>query len=137
MPRILTIAVQVTIPEGYELDDQYVPNHIANLLKVGQADAHASLDDDDLDNPDETDIAANLIIGNIIVIKPSDDPAAFFTDGDPRPSYRQMFYNMTEEQLDQTPTIFDDNEGEYYPAEVLTTTEDDILDANHVYIKIK
>lgn len=135
MPRTLTIAMKITIPDGYEVGDDYIPEHINNLIRVGLADAQASLDDPDLDNPDETEIAANLIVGDIIVIKPSDDPAL---DGCQRlNTYREMFHNMTEEQLSQTPTIFDDNVGEYYEAEVLTADADDILDENHVYLKVK
>lgn len=58
---------------------------------------------------------------------------ALFPDGTPRRTYREIFQNMTEEQLDQTPTIYVD--GEYLPAEALVTAEDDILEENHVYLK--
>lgn len=48
-------------------------------------------------------------------------------------TYRQLLQNMTEEQLDQTITLYVD--GEYLPAEALTTDENDVLDENHVYLK--
>lgn len=51
-------------------------------------------------------------------------------------TYREMFESMSEEQLNQTVTVYDDKEDEFFPATVEITSEDDILDANHVYLTI-
>jgi len=52
-------------------------------------------------------------------------------------TYRDLLRKLktlSEEQLDMDLTLYSD--GEYYPAEILLTDEDDVLDANHPYIAI-
>ena len=70
-------------------------------------------------------------------MSPVDQPLVrkpgLFPDGKPRRTYREIFQNMTEEQLDQTPTIYTD--GEYLPAEALVADVDDIVEAGQVYFK--
>lgn len=74
--RTLEITLKVTIPQGYEVSDHYVPEHIQKLLDVGQDAADESLVQHDVrfDDPDAAEIAANLIFSDITVSKPSYDP---------------------------------------------------------------
>lgn len=52
-------------------------------------------------------------------------------------TYRDLLRKLktlSEKQLDMDLTLYSD--GEYYPAEILLTDADDVLDENHPYIAI-
>ena len=51
----------------------------------------------------------------------------------------RMLQSMTNEQLDCTPTIYDPDSDEYYPATTLLTASDtnQVLNENHPYISFQ
>ena len=55
-------------------------------------------------------------------------------------TYRELLtrlQGLSPEQLDMNVTIHDCNNDEWYPAELLFTTEDDVLDKEHPYLTCK
>ena len=50
-------------------------------------------------------------------------------------TYRQLLANLTEEQLDQTVTVYVVGINEYYPCHLEVTDVDDVLDEGHAYLK--
>ena len=51
-------------------------------------------------------------------------------------TYRQLLANLTEEQLDQTVTVYVVGINEYYPCHLEVSDADcDVLDEGHAYLK--
>lgn len=66
MPRQLEIVMTVTIPDNFEVNDEYIPEDIEIIILSGQRELeknHPMHDD-----PDAAYIAANLGISNIRVV---------------------------------------------------------------------
>jgi hypothetical protein len=53
-------------------------------------------------------------------------------------TYRQLIQRLPEDRLDDNISVYDAEDGEYYPVqEIETEPEDDVLDKGHVFLIIK
>jgi hypothetical protein len=62
MPKTVEVKVNITIPDGVEVNVEDIPTLISSVIDVGINDAYASCQDDDLYTED-AEMICSLIIG--------------------------------------------------------------------------